>query len=97
MTPQIKAYFDELKVYLAKNPTAKVSVLGFTDNQGDSLKNVALSANRAEMVKDFMVSKKFDTAKLVVRGKGPLRPIGNNETEAGRAQNRRVEVRLMYN
>lgn len=97
MTPQIKAYFDELKVYLAKNPTAKVSVLGFTDNQGDSLKNVALSANRAEMVKDFMVSKKFDTAKLVVRGKGPLRPIGNNETDAGRAQNRRVEVRLMYN
>ncbi len=97
MTAQVKAYFDELKTYLAKNPTANVSVLGFTDNQGDSLKNVALSASRAEMVRDFMLTKKFDAQRLVVRGKGSLRPIGNNETEAGRAQNRRVEVRLMYN
>jgi OmpA-OmpF porin, OOP family len=76
-------------------PTARFKVGGYTDNVGDSLKNVKLSQKRAETVAAELV--KLGAAKTSIvgsEGYGPQWPIGDNATKEGQAQNRRVSVRV---
>ncbi len=70
----------------------RVEISGHTDNVGTPEYNLALSQRRAESVKAFLVSKGISAGRLGTRGYGAEKPVASNETEEGRAQNRRVEI-----
>ncbi len=79
---------------LTDNPTFKVDIDGHTDTTGNSEKNHVLSHDRANSVKAYLVSKGIDESRMTSQGFGPDQPIASNKTAAGRAKNRRVEMKL---
>ena len=71
-----------------------VDVIGHTDSIGSEEYNQQLSLRRATSVKDYIVTKGVDASIIDVSGKGESQPVADNSTKEGRAQNRRVEVRI---
>jgi hypothetical protein len=71
---------------------AYVEIVGHTDNVGDESDNLKLSKLRAAAVRDYLISKGHDASKMVTTGMGETMPIASNDTEEGRASNRRVEI-----
>ncbi len=94
LTPEQQKYFDDLKSFVSQKPDAKIQVDGHTDNKSNLKYNLRLSRKRAEFVRDFMVQNGIPKKNIVTEGKGPNVPIDNNDTEEGRAKNRRVEVKI---
>ena len=82
---------DELYQFLADNPAVNIRITGHTDNVGADKFNQRLSEGRAKAVKDEIVKRGIDPARIVADGKGKREPIDTNATEEGRANNRRVE------
>jgi len=80
---------------LKDNPKLKVIVAGHTDNVGDPAFNKDLSRKRAESVRTYLLDKGIDSSRLSARGYGDTQPDTSNDTTAGRAQNRRVELRII--
>ena len=78
---------------LIERGDVKVEVAGHTDNRGSAKLNQALSQRRADAVRAYLVSKGVPSANLSSRGYGAEKPIADNRTVAGRAANRRVELR----
>lgn len=78
-------------------PDTDVMIYGHTDNTGSDAINQPLSENRAKAVKDFLVSKGVDAKRLTTQGMGSTSPVATNDTEAGRQQNRRVEIAITAN
>ncbi len=85
---------DILTKILAKNPSLKIVINGHTDNAGDKLANMLLSKKRAEALKSYLIGKKFESGRLITNGFGDRKPLFNNDTDANRAKNRRVEIDL---
>jgi len=84
---------DEIAKLLANNSTLKVYIVGHTDMVGEAASNVKLSQARAQSVITALVSKHGIAApRLIAFGAGPYAPIASNETDEGRAKNRRVEL-----
>ncbi len=81
--------------FLAANPQIRVAVEGHTDSQGGEAANQALSESRAESVLAFLVAEGIAADRLETIGFGETRPIADNATAEGRAQNRRIEFRLL--
>jgi len=79
---------------LMRHPQLKVIIAGHTDNTGDTLNNLKLSQKRAEAVKAYLVDRGVDASRLTARGYGDTEPTASNDTAQGRAQNRRVELRI---
>lgn len=77
---------------LLKNPDAKLEVGGHTDNKGSAAYNKKLSAARAKSVMDYLVQKGVPATRLTAKGYGLEKPIADNKSADGRAQNRRVEL-----
>ena len=75
-------------------PNVKLKVGGYTDNTGSNEVNMKISKSRADSVKAKIVSMGVDGARLVTEGYGPNNPIASNDTEEGRAQNRRISLRV---
>ncbi len=80
---------------IIKTNNYQVEIAGHTDNIGGEEKNQILSEKRAQAVKDFLISEGCDEKKLVIIGYGTKKPVASNDTEAGRAKNRRVELRFI--
>lgn len=76
---------------LARDPSIGMLVTGHTDSEGPEEYNLNLSTARAQSVVDYFVAGGIDPARLVATGAGESQPVGDNATEEGRAQNRRVE------
>ncbi len=93
---QKKSYvpLNEVAKILKDNPTLKLDVEGHTDITGDAVKNQTLSENRAAAVKAYLVAQGVDGSRLTSAGYGSDRPIADNKTAAGKAKNRRVELKL---
>ncbi len=90
---KIKAYRERARDELSGATT--VIVTGYTDNVGEKDYNSTLSLQRAEAVRDDLISLGADPKKFQVSGAGETMPIADNSTEEGRAKNRRVEVALI--
>jgi outer membrane protein OmpA-like peptidoglycan-associated protein len=71
-----------------------IEIEGHTDSVGSMSFNLELSEKRAQSVSSYLVSKGIAQQRVIHFGKGPMRPIASNQTEVGRAQNRRVEIRI---
>jgi len=86
---------DQLKIFLDGNAqVTKLRVEGHTDNTGTRDHNVALSGARALTIKTWLVGKGIAKERLIAVGFGPDKPIADNKTEDGRAQNRRTEFKI---
>jgi len=94
LTAEQRNYLNSLKIYLAENPAAKASVTGHTDSAGNDKWNMRLSRKRSEFVRDFMIEQGIAKRQISNEGIGPDEPIASNETEEGKALNRRVEITL---
>ncbi len=82
---------QKLKAFLVLNPNIKIQICGHTDNIGDKKSNQLLSENRAKAVFDFLINQDITKERLSFKGYGDLVPIDSNDTEMGRANNRRTE------
>ena len=73
------------------------SIQGHTDNVGSNEANLKLSQDRAESVRTYLISKKLPANRVTSVGFGESRPLASNDTEDGKAQNRRVEFVIVRN
>jgi len=89
------AILDDAVANLKRYPALKVEVAGHTDSNGADAYNQRLSENRAKAVMDYFVGKGVDAARLSAKGYGESEPVADNATADGRAQNRRVELRIL--
>ncbi len=85
---------DSVAIVLNKYPRTLLDIDGHTDDQGSEQYNQALSERRAISVAQYLGSRGIDQRRLLVVGFGETRPIASNATPEGRAQNRRVEIRI---
>ena len=83
----IQQFADALK----ENAGLNLKIIGHTDSDGDDAKNLLLSKKRANAVKLKLVSMGIKNTRLSTDGKGETQPVADNKTEAGKAENRRVE------
>ena len=90
-----KAEMEHLVQFLRLNPNVRIEIGGHTDNVGSERDNQLLSENRAAEVKRYMVGRGVPAGRVLAKGYGEGKPIADNETEEGRAQNRRTECRII--
>lgn len=94
--PQSYAYLDSIARFLAKIPTLSVEISGYTDNTGNALSNRQLSHRRADAVRNYLVvTKKIASHRIEAMGYGQAGAVASNQTEQGRATNRRVELKFL--
>lgn len=84
----------EVVQILKDNPSYKIDVDGYTDNTGNEDKNQVLSEKRAGAVKAYVIGNGIDESRITATGHGIDNPVADNKTAAGRAKNRRVEMKL---
>lgn len=95
LQPESYTVLDELVAYLNRKDDEKIEIGGHTDNVGSAKSNLVLSDARAKTVMNYLLTKGIDPARLTARGYGFTVPIATNKTAAGRAQNRRTEVKIL--
>jgi outer membrane protein OmpA-like peptidoglycan-associated protein len=86
---------DRVARVLNKYPQTTIQIAGHTDSTGSEAYNVQLSQRRADAVKSALIGKGVDPGRMTTLGYGESMPIASNATEAGRQQNRRVEIRII--
>jgi len=87
---------DNVVKVMKENPSYYLNVWGYTDNQGDDAKNLVLSKDRANAVTAYLTQKGVESSRLHSNGFGEANPKASNETDAGRAVNRRVEFKVIF-
>lgn len=95
VTDENKEKLELLVEKINNNPNGKLEIIGHTDNSGTKEYNQKLSEKRA-MAIDYIIIKKLSQQNIekIVRGEGEMSPIASNDTEEGRSQNRRVEIKF---
>lgn len=89
-------YLDELARALNDNPALEVELTGHTDNIGSQKFNMRLSFERANTLREELIRRGVDASRISVSGKGMSEPLNQNNTEQERAENRRVEMKILY-
>lgn len=92
LLPSAQARLDQVANALLAQPTRTLVIEGHTDSRGDDGHNLELSQRRAEAVRSFLVSKGYAASRIQASGVGEVRPIADNGTQEGMANNRRVEI-----
>lgn len=90
--PSSNERLDRVVEYMTHMVNARIQIAGHTDNVGNRQRNQALSQSRAEAVRAYLVSHGIDGSRVEAIGYGDAHPVAPNDTEAGRAQNRRIEA-----
>ena len=90
--PQMRPVLDQFAQGLSTNQ--RVTIVGHTDNVGGDALNNRLSLDRASSVREYLLTRGVDASRILVNGRGESQPIASNDTNHGRAENRRVEVFL---
>ena len=97
LTATAKANLDKLSEVLSNNPDTNINIYGHTDSKGTDEYNQKLSERRATSVKNYLISKGVAASRMFTMGVGEKEPVASNDTDAGRAQNRRVEFAITAN
>ena len=97
LLPQSYVELDRLYKLLVDVPTIKIEISGHTDNKGSASYNQGLSERRAKSVVDYLVGRGINIDRLTFIGYGLAQPIATNDTEEGRALNRRTEFKIIEN
>lgn len=97
LTPTAKNNLDRLVKVFKENPDTNISIYGYTDSKGSDSYNLALSERRANAVVAYLSANGIKRSRLTAKGMGEAEPIASNDTDAGRAQNRRVEFAITAN
>jgi outer membrane protein OmpA-like peptidoglycan-associated protein len=92
--PAARQALTRFSASLAKYPQTRAMIVGHTDARGTATYNQALSERRAQSAAAFIATEGIDRARLGTVGRGSTEPVAGNETDAGRHQNRRVEVAI---
>jgi outer membrane protein OmpA-like peptidoglycan-associated protein len=87
---------DQVVTIMNENPGLRIKIEGHTDNAGDDAANMKLSQDRADAVKAYIVGKGISADRITSEGFGETMPIADNKTAAGRAKNRRIEIKMEY-
>ena len=83
---------DKFAQTLQANTVTTVNIIGHTDSTGNDAINNPLSVNRAASTRDYLTARGVSSSRFTIEGMGSRQPVASNATEAGKAQNRRVEV-----
>lgn len=93
--PETMPVLEAINAILKEYPTSRFSIEGHTDSDGSNALNQTLSENRAAAVKNFLIENGIESSRLRSTGFGETKPIDTNKTAKGKANNRRVEVKLI--
>lgn len=94
ISPNMRAALDEVAQSMTRYPNSLIDVMGHTDSTGSEQYNLDLSRRRAEAVTNQLVSRGVSRARVETVGYGEQYAVADNSTPEGRAQNRRVEIRI---
>ena len=94
LAPNAKTLLDEVGKALAGRTDIKVEIAGHTDAKGSDLYNESLSRRRADSVRQYFIGQGIEAGRMTTMGYGETQPVADNETEAGRELNRRVELKI---
>lgn len=97
LTAESRPVLDEVAADLRKYPRLQVELQGHTDSKGSDAYNLKLSNQRAESVRDYLLSQGVASQQLVAKGYGETQPVADNKTEEGRSENRRVVMQVLSN
>ena len=97
LTAQAKTNIDKLVNIFNEYPNTNILVVGYTDSRGSDAYNLGLSERRANSVVNYLKGKGISSNRLNAIGEGESNPRASNDTDAGRAQNRRVEFAITAN
>ena len=96
LKPKAKSALLSVADFIKEHPGKKLVVTGYTDNIGSDAYNLKLSLQRAQSVADYlMYVERLSSSIFSIEGKGKANPVASNDTEAGRAKNRRVEIKIV--
>jgi OOP family OmpA-OmpF porin len=95
LLPGAESVLDDAAATLLKNPSIRVEVAGHTDSDGTAEYNEGLSARRAATVRDYLVANGIAANRMTTRGYGESQPVADNNTAGGKAENRRVVLRVL--
>jgi outer membrane protein OmpA-like peptidoglycan-associated protein len=95
LKPESQIELDRVVQLMKDNPGLKIQINGYTDNTGKPSDNIILSENRAKSVVLYLTLKGIDPKHLTFKGWGDLQPIADNKSEAGKALNRRIEMKVV--
>jgi outer membrane protein OmpA-like peptidoglycan-associated protein len=93
--PGLYSEIDRIAQVMVQYPQTRIRVEGYTDSQGAESYNQRLSERRADSVKNLLVDQGVDSARIEAVGYGEALPVATNATTVGRAQNRRVEIKVI--
>ena len=95
LRPDSYPALEELFSYLQHKENTRIQIAGHTDNVGNDTDNLKLSQQRAEAIRAYLVKRGILSSRLVAKGYGASQPVAGNETEEGRQQNRRTEIKIL--
>jgi len=95
LQPESQVELNKIFDFLKQNPSLKIEISGHTDTIGNAQYNQILSENRARSVVDYLMQKGIKSDRLTFKGYGSSVSIGTNDTEEGRATNRRTELKIV--
>lgn len=97
LTSTAKSNLDKIAKVFIDNPKTVITIYGYTDSVGKDEYNMKLSRSRANAVRSYLGSKGIGVRRMTAQGMGEADPIASNDTDAGRAKNRRVEFGIVAN
>ena len=92
--PEMRSVLEPFATELRGDPNARVAIVGHTDSTGSTAVNNPLSFDRANSVRDYLVARGVPSVQVQTNGRGEAEPVASNDSESGRARNRRVEIYL---
>ncbi len=93
--PQFQPTLNEVATVLVDYPKTYIDIYGHTDADGSEAYNQGLSQRRATSVQSYLAGRGIQTVRMATKGFGETQPIASNETAEGKAQNRRVEIKIV--
>jgi hypothetical protein len=97
LLPKSESELNKIIDFMSKNPSIKIQISGHTDSLGTDNYNQQLSENRARAVVNYLKDKGIEEARMSYKGYGSNKPVAGNDTEKGRALNRRTELEIIEN